>query len=64
MLKGCSRDICINPYCKNNPNFTAKSSSDAVKEALMIYKQKIEKNEDLSEVTCDLESQKGTVQTI
>jgi len=27
MMNGCKREICINIYCKNNPNFVNPANS-------------------------------------
>lgn len=41
MKNGCKRDICVNEFCKNNPNFRHLGMSDEelLKHALKLWKE-------------------------
>ena len=65
MLSGCSRDICINPYCKRNPNFQIKSQGEALRESLQLMKKYSDGNiGDIRQVICDPSLQENTWTTI
>lgn len=54
MLNGCSRHICVNKLCKNNPNFTEKNEQEALTEALKIYKRySAGEITEINEMVCD-----------
>jgi hypothetical protein len=58
MHRGCSRDICINIHCKNNPNFLYKDNSeDELKQASdKLWKEfKLENKHKLSDICCHVD---------
>lgn len=64
MVNGCSRDICINVHCKNNPNFKFKGASEV---ELKREQEKVwaefteEKKHKLFEICCHTEFMKDTI---
>lgn len=66
MKEGCKRDICVNIYCKNNPNFKAPTSqTEMLTQALNLWKQCIdEKKYKYWEICCDTDFMKNTYSTV
>lgn len=62
MQNGCKRDICVNVFCKNNPNFKVPANSqELLKNAMNLWKD----YNDLQkykywEICCDTDLMKDT----
>lgn len=66
MKNGCKRDICVNLYCKNNPNFNAPlNDSEMLTTALKLWKSFHEEQKvKYWDICCDPEYQKNTYKTL
>ena len=56
MQNGCKRDVCVNVFCKNNPNFKFLnfSEQDLQKEAINLWKDYAEeKKYQYEQICCD-----------
>lgn len=66
MKNGCTRDVCVNVHCKNNPNFKPfGSDSEMLTAALKLWKSY---NDDRQfnywEICCDTDYMKNTYKTL
>jgi len=66
MKEGCKRDVCVNLFCKNNPNFKAPATDqDLLVQALSLWKKvQDDRQYHYWEVICDPKGMKNTVHSV
>lgn len=66
MKKGCNRDICINKFCKNNPNIIVPASDkDILENAINLWRDHYEnKKYQYWEIVCDSQYMRDMCKTL
>ena len=65
MLKGCHRSVCVNPLCKKNPAYRARTQQQALSDSIKLVGEYENKSfEALKAIVCDSQAQQAQARAI